>query len=266
MSFKGEIPAAILAGKKTGFATGDIYRIISEGKLGNLDVQFGTFVEWNGTTWKVRDDLQLATNEEISQLIDDTSTTGTRASVEGDFVNKLIVADGKVAKITDVYDGTTTYVTTDIVDELNAMQWKDVVIPPILEAPYNIPVHNHEHAFVSYIAGSGIDLTIQCDETCDEATVFIQASPANMQSVVVKRGTTNMVIFGRSTLVGIDTTEFDEHYLYSTAGSLPPTNFSEISVSNGTPIKYVEGVKGGNASENRFAVEIKKNYAVVHYV
>lgn len=192
-------------------------------------------------------------------------TTGTRASVEGDSVNKLIVVDGKIAKITNVQDGTTTYVTTDIVDELNAMQWKDVAIPPILEAPYNISVHNHERAFVSYIAGSNIDLTIQCDEACDEATVFIQANPANMQSVVVKRGTTNMVVFGRKTLVGIDTTLFDEHYLYSTAGSLSPTNFSEINTSSTPPLENVTGVTGAEASENFFAVEIKKNYAVMHY-
>lgn len=193
-------------------------------------------------------------------------TTGTRASVAGDFINKLIVVDGKVAKITDVQDGTTTYVTTDIVDELNAMQWKPVVVAPILEGPYTVPVHNHEHAFVPYIAGSNIDLTIQCDEACDEATVFIQANPANMQSVVIKRGTSNMVVFGRKTLVGIDTTLFDEHYLYSTAGSLAPTDFSEISTSNGVPLKAVNGITGGKANENRFAVEIKKNYVVVHYV
>lgn len=266
MAFKGEISAAILAGKKTGFTTGDVYRIINEGKLGNLDVQFGTFVEWTGTTWKVRDDLQLATNKEVSQLIDDTSTTGTRASVEGDFINKLIVVDGKVAKITDVQDGTTTYVTTDIVDELNAMQWKTVVIPPILEGPYTVPVHNHEHVFVPYIAGSNIDLTIQCDEACDEATVFIQANPANMRSVACKRGTTNMVVFGRKTLVGIDTTRCDAPYLYSTEGSFSPTDFSEISISGDIPLKDVESVRGGEASENYFAVEIKKSYAVVHYV
>lgn len=194
------------------------------------------------------------------------STTGTRPSVEGDFVNKLIVVDGKVAKITDVQDGTTTYVTTDIVDELNAMQWKDVTIPPLLEAPYTVPVHNHEHVVVPYIAGSNIDLAIQCDEACDEATVMIQANPADMQSVVIKRGTSNMKVFGRNTLVGIDTTLLDDYYLYSSAGSLPPTNFSEIAVSGALPLKDVEGVTGDKASENNFAVEIKKNYAIVHYV
>lgn len=68
MAFKGEIPAAILAGKKTGFATGDIYRIISEGKLGDLDVQYGTFVEWKGTGWAVRSDIQLATTIDMQSL------------------------------------------------------------------------------------------------------------------------------------------------------------------------------------------------------
>lgn len=193
-------------------------------------------------------------------------TTGTRPSVEGDFVNKLIVVDGKVAKITDVQDGTTTYVTTDIVDELNAMQWKDVFIPPLSEAPYTVPVHNHEHVVVPYIAGSNIDLTIQCDETCDEATVTIQANPTDMQSVVIKRGTSNMKIFGRNTLVGIDATRFDYDFLYSTEGSFLPTDFSEIAASSVPPLKDVEGVTGDKASENYFAVEIKKNYAVVHYV
>lgn len=193
-------------------------------------------------------------------------TTGTRPSVEGDFVNKLIVVDGKVTKITDVQGGTTTYVTTDIVDELNAMQWKNVDVPPLLVDPYNVPVHNHEHVLVSYIAGSDIDLTIQCDEACDEATVLIQADPANVQSVAIKRGTSTMVVFGRKTLVGIDTTPFEDYYLYSSGGSLPPTDFSEISVSDGLPLQDVEGITGGKASENYFAIEIKKNYAVVHYV
>lgn len=193
-------------------------------------------------------------------------TTGTRPSVEGDFVNKMIVVDGKVAKITDVQDGTTTYVTTDIVDELNAMQWKDVVIPPLLEAPYTVPVHNHEHVVVSYIAGSNIDLTIQCDEKCDEATVTIQANPTDMQSVVIKHGTSNMKVFGRKTLVGIDATRFDYNYLYSSESSLPPTDFSEIAVSSPPPLEDVKGVTGDKASENHFAIEIKKNYAVVHYV
>ena len=74
MAFKGEISAAILAGKKTGFATGDIYRIISEGKLGNLDVQFGTFVEWKGTGWEVKKDMQYAvskTGESLDQAVAD---------------------------------------------------------------------------------------------------------------------------------------------------------------------------------------------------
>ena len=266
MSFKGEVAAAILASKHTDLAVGDIYRIIEEGKLGNTIMTFGTFVEWTGTAWKVRDDLQLATNEEVSQLIDDTSTTGTRPSVESDFINKLIVVDGKVAKITDVQDGTTTYVTTDIVDELNAMQWKNTIIPPILEAPYIVLVHNHEHVFVSYIAGSNIDLTIQCDEACDEATVYIQADPVDMQSVAIKRGTSSMVVFGRETLVGVNVTLADNYYLYSAEGSLPPTDFNEIGVSAAAPLVNVTGLTGREVSENRFAIEIKKNYAVVHYV
>lgn len=193
-------------------------------------------------------------------------TTGTRPSVEGDFVNKMIVVDGKVAKITDVQDGTTTYVTTDIVDELNAMQWKDVTIPPLLEAPYTVPVHNHEHVVVSYIAGSNIDLTIQCDEKCDEATVTIQANPTDMQSVVIKRGASNMKVFGRETLVGVNVTRADNYYLYSTEGSVPPTDFNEIGASVSAPLVNVEGLPGREASENHFAIEIKKNYAVVHYV
>lgn len=151
-------------------------------------------------------------------------------------------------------------------DALNAMQWKDVTIPPLLEAPYTVPVHNHEHVVVPYIAGSNIDLTIQCDETCDEATVTIQANPTNMQLVVIKRGTSNMKVFGRNTLVGIDATRFDYNYLYSSEGSLPPTDFSEIATSSPAPLEDVEGVTGDKASENYFAIEIKKNYAVVHYV
>lgn len=193
-------------------------------------------------------------------------TTGTRPSVEGDFVNKLIVVDGKVAKLTDVQDGTTTYVTTDIVDELNAMQWKDVSIPPLSEVPYTVPVHNHEHVLVSAIIGSDVDVTIQCDDTCDESTVLFQADPTDIRNLAVRRGNTNMRVFGRETLVGINVTQDDNFYLYSAEGSLQPTDFNEISVNTTHLLENAEGLTGSEVRANYFAVEIKKNYAIVHYV
>lgn len=266
MSFKGEVAAAILASKHTDLTVGDIYRIVEEGKLGNTIMTFGTFVEWTGTAWKVRDDLQLATNEEVSQLIDDTSTTGMRPSVEGDFVNKLIVVDGKVAKIISVRDDTTTYVTTDIVNELNAMQWKAVVIPPILEGPYTIPVHNRESVFVPYIYDNDIDLTIQCDESCAEAILFIQKNTADLNSLTVKRGNNTEVVFGKKTLINItyDTDYAIQKCLVSTTGSdaQVPTDFSEVGIYDGNPfVDRIDKTTSLGSIDGRFAIEITPLYA-----
>lgn len=266
MSFKGEIAAAILASKHTDLTVGDVYRIVEEGKLGNTIMTFGTFVEWNGTAWKVRDDLQLATNEEVSQLIDDTSTTGTRPSVEGDFVNKLIVVDGKVAKITDVRDGTTAYVTTDIVDELNAMQWKDVTVPPIMEGPYTIPVHDKENVSVPYIAGDNIDLLIQCDETCRNARLRIQKQPSSLRSLTVKRGNNTEAVFGTTTLINI-TYDFDyaiKSCLVSELGcdAQVPTDFSDVGLYEGNPvISNITKKRSLDSTDTLFAIEITPLYA-----
>ena len=167
-------------------------------------------------------------------------TTGTRASVEGDFVNKLIVVDGKVAKITDVQGGTTTYVTTDIVDELNAMQWKDVVIPPILEGPYTVPVHDRENVSVPYIAGLNTDLLIQCDETCRNARLYIQRQPSSLRSLTIKRGNTNVPIFGINIMTGIDC-GFDNTIfkcLVSNTGcdAVIPADFTEVGMYDGESV------------------------------
>ena len=72
MSFKGEVAAAILASKHTDLTVGDIYRIVEEGKLGNTIMTFGTFVEWTGTTWKVKKDMQYATSK-TGESLDNTA-------------------------------------------------------------------------------------------------------------------------------------------------------------------------------------------------
>ena len=74
MTFKGEIGAEFLDNVKTGFTVGDIYRIIDAGKLGGVDIPFGTFVEWKGTAWEVKKDMQYAvskTGESLDQAVAD---------------------------------------------------------------------------------------------------------------------------------------------------------------------------------------------------
>ena len=193
-------------------------------------------------------------------------TTGTRPSVEDDFVNKLIVVDGKVAKITDVQDGTTTYVTTDIVDELNAMQWKDVTVPPIMEGPYTITVHDKENVSVPYIAGDNIDLLIQCDETCRNARLRIQKQPSNLRSLTVKRGNNTEVVFGKKTLIDI-TYDIDyaiQSCLVSELGcdAQVPTDFSDVGLYDGNPfVSSIEKARSLNSDDTLFAIEITPLYA-----
>lgn len=194
------------------------------------------------------------------------SITGARPFVEGDFVNKLIVVDGKVAKITDVQDGTTTYVTTDIVEELNAMQWKDVTIPPIMEGPYTITVHDKENVSVPYITGDNIDLLIQCDKTCRNARLRIQKQPSSLRSLTVKRGNNTEAVFGKKTLINIT---YDLDYaikscLVSELGcdAQVPTDFSEVGLYEGNPfISNITNERSLDSTDTLFAVEITPLYA-----
>lgn len=68
MSFKGEISAAKLDSIKSGFKVGDIYRIIDAGKLNGIDIPFGTFVEWRGTSWRVNNKMEYATSKNGESL------------------------------------------------------------------------------------------------------------------------------------------------------------------------------------------------------
>lgn len=74
MAFKGEIGAEFLDNIKTGFTVGDIYRIIDAGKLGGVDIPFGAFVEWKGTTWEVKKDMQYAVSK-TGESLDDTAVS-----------------------------------------------------------------------------------------------------------------------------------------------------------------------------------------------
>lgn len=78
MAFKGEISAEYLDSIKTGHTVGDIYRIIEAGKLGGVTLPFGIFVEWKGTYWEVKTDMQYAVSSNgismdkaISDVLDD---------------------------------------------------------------------------------------------------------------------------------------------------------------------------------------------------
>lgn len=179
MAFKGEISAAILAGKKTGFATGDIYRIISEGKLGDLDVQYGTFVEWKGTTWEVKKDMQYATSktgESLDQAIADVLDDRDTASAEEELtmpaaeaanytVGNYFEQDGEIWKCTGKTnngDGTWTVeadkvngvvpVLNDLVSAANKQWTRRTALLPIAPAQ-RIQFDVQDHEFV--------DLTIQ---------------------------------------------------------------------------------------------------------
>lgn len=73
MSFKGEISAAKLDNIKSGFKIGDIYRIIDAGKLDGVDIPFGTFVEWRGTSWRINNKMEYTTSRN-GESLDDVAT------------------------------------------------------------------------------------------------------------------------------------------------------------------------------------------------
>lgn len=118
MAFKGEIGAEFLDNIKTGFTVGDIYRIIDAGKLGGVDIPFGTFVEWKGTAWEVKKDMQYAvskTGESLDQavadVLDDHATatqdeelTMPAAEAANYTVGNYFEQDGEIWKCTDKTD------------------------------------------------------------------------------------------------------------------------------------------------------------------
>lgn len=77
MSFKGEIALGALNSKyKYGFTIGDIYRVQGAGNLvpNNLAVANGAFVEWKGTAWEVKKDMQYAVSK-TGESLDDTAVS-----------------------------------------------------------------------------------------------------------------------------------------------------------------------------------------------
>lgn len=118
MAFKGEIGAEFLDNIKTGFTVGDIYRIIDAGKLGGVDIPFGAFVEWKGTAWEVKKDMQYATSktgESLDQAVADVLDDHASASAEEELtmptaeaanytVDNYFEQNGEIWKCTDKTD------------------------------------------------------------------------------------------------------------------------------------------------------------------
>lgn len=221
MAFKGEISAAILAGKKTGFTTGDIYRIISEGKLGNLDVQFGAFVEWKGTAWEVKKDMQYAvskTGESLDQavadVLDDHATSSAEeeltmpAAEAADYtVDNYFEQDGEIWKCTaktDNGDGTWTIEAekvNGVIPVLNALiNDGDTVKDMTLRFMFSDATYNPQAAGVgtSGTWKKKLDTNYNVwDWTCDNSSwqnAFLNAfiDPSNTVEIIGSGNTNNL--------------------------------------------------------------------------
>ena len=172
MSFKGEIGAEFLDNVKTGFTVGDIYRIIDAGKLGGVDIPFGAFVEWKGTAWEVKKDMQYATSktgesldQAVADVLDDHATSSAKeemtmpsAEAANYTVGNYFEQDGEIWKCTDKTDngdGTWTVKAEEVngvVPVLNELagagskQWtrRTVSLPIAAGATGQFDVQDHE--------------------------------------------------------------------------------------------------------------------------
>ena len=194
MAFKGEIGAEFLDNVKTGFTVGDIYRIIDAGKLGGVDIPFGTFVEWKGTAWEVKKDMQYATSETgesldkaTADVLDDHASgqvteeeTMPAAEAANYTVGNYFEQDGEIWKCTDKTDngdGTWTVEAekvNGVVPVLNEL----VNAPPKGRTEYtlDVTVIDNLPLPVSIEANSMTRLNVKCTNTSDR-TVPLYVKP-----------------------------------------------------------------------------------------
>lgn len=191
MAFKGEIGAEFLDNVKTGFTVGDIYRIIDAGKLGGVDIPFGTFVEWKGTGWEVKKDMQYAvskTGESLDQAVADVLDDHATATVTQDetmpaaeaadyTVGNYFEQDGEIWKCTDKTDngdGTWT-IEADKVNGVVPVLNELVNAQPKGRTEYtlDVTIDNNTTPGIPIEANSMTRLNINCTNTNDKSANII---------------------------------------------------------------------------------------------
>lgn len=196
----------------------------------------------------------------------DTRSGGKEASVfiKGEFnFDKLYFADGLEKSDLDniVYNGSGLGIVIKPYTFLEGFEpnvggYRKKTLPPIFEGS-TIKVSNKDAILVSYVS-SGIDLTIDVDENCNDASVLFQRGYNDINSLSIKKSGRNIPILGRETITSLDVTK--SSFLKS-LGSGAPESFEEIGVTEG-----VSGVTGKSAIFNIFfLVEIKPYCAIIHY-
>lgn len=271
MAFKGEIGAEFLDNVKTGFTVGDIYRIIDAGKLGGVDIPFGTFVEWTGTAWKVNKDMQYAvsaTGESLNDAIADVLDDHDTASAEGEItvptaeavnykVGNYFEQDGEVWKYTDKNDngnGTWTIDTekvngvvpalNELANEISVEKLSNIVLyrkDSGAKVIYNETYHlMQEQSLAStdvYIfkVVAGRYRASNVRGSSDHSNPLVVASNYNDVSTAQARAYTQFVNGSSSTVINIQDLEFDinqDGYIYINCSSSKVCSLQKIEYEN----------------------------------
>lgn len=152
--------------------------------------------------------------------------------------------------------------------------YKDVNLPPIISAPYNIPVGNREIVTVSYIGASVNDeIQLQLANDCEDAIVFFaNKSPKDIafnKLTITRQDTPNLKLFGTNYLcdVNINIEELPENIVSNVDGGSwyeSPTDWSEIEVSSAIKSLNYDIEYSTNSTDTGFLIEIKGNVAILH--
>lgn len=285
MAFKGEISAAILAGKKTGFATGDIYRIISEGKLGDLDVQYGTFVEWKGTAWEVKKDMQYAvskTGESLDQavadVLDDHDTAGQEeeltmpaAEAANYTVGNYFEQNGEVWKCTDKTDngdGTWTIEADKVNGVVPVLNTLVGASKPYEDISSSITIETNSSLTPISVKSRQI-LTI--DVTCNNLTDKIMTFHCEPDSYIIVRKSnrySHVGIFVKdatgTTNIGLKMSRYAYDFGRSLSGVLTGSGCGDITSFD--DLSYVNVLDSGTSLTGRNVTADIDHYVIIHVI
>lgn len=280
LKFIGERTVGTLNGMKSGFVKDDLYRVYDAGILvpGGVAVDHGDFVSWDGTKWVREADIKIARSDEI---------TNTNSSIAPDYTKTTYKANSYVMHGGILYTNPNAIGTAE---DWNPAHWaqttvaemmanagggyKEVTLPPIVSAPYNIPVGNREIVTVSYIGASDTDeIQLQLADDCTDAIVFFAnkrpASIAFNKLKIMRQDFNDIPLFGKTYLIDIENeTEFAYSALFSTLGGGSvydiPSDWSEVQVGDCVTEVDMDTIYATESTDTGFLIEIKGNIAILH--
>lgn len=246
-----------------------------------------------GSTNPVTSDGVAKSNADI---LDDGDGSGEEEEVSGStyynshVVGKFYFEQGKLWKCTNKTrtgePGSYTYTTkmtklngviaiaNDIVDRGDG-GYKTVTLPPIVSAPYNVPVRNREFVTISDIgAGYGDEIQLQLADDCTDALVFFEnKKPSDISfdrlKIMRSGSTAGIQLFGKNNVCGVEYEMNVEHdTLVSTSGDgctlEVPTDWSEVEVAQRITDFTLDKKFASNSSNKGFLIEIKGKAAILH--